>query len=129
MIHTWGFLRVEDGGATSRSENDFVVSNGPSPETRSHSKNVFLLALEPRWPGKSAITCSSVIGRQDENANGYVVLYVPFVGDSLVIELPGGGGFGDPRQRSKALVEADVKAGVLSAESAKKDYFFAVSIL
>jgi N-methylhydantoinase B len=51
-------------------------------------------------------------------------IHVIPTGDSLVVELPGGGGFGDPRKRSKALVEADVKAGVVSAESAKKDYFF-----
>ena len=45
--------------------------------------------------------------------------------DSLVVELPGGGGFGDPRKRSKALIEADVKAGVVSGESARKNYFLA----
>jgi N-methylhydantoinase B len=44
-------------------------------------------------------------------------------GDSLVVELPGGGGFGDPRLRVRALVEADVKAGVVSPEAAKKDFF------
>ena len=50
-------------------------------------------------------------------------IHVIPTGDSLVVELPGGGGFGDPRKRSKALVEADVKAGVVSPESARKNYF------
>ena len=49
-------------------------------------------------------------------------------GDSLVVELPGGGGFGEPRLRSRALVEADIKAGVVSAESAKKDYFLVADV-
>ena len=44
-------------------------------------------------------------------------------GDSLVVELPGGGGFGDPKLRTRTLVEADVKAGVVSPEAAKTDYF------
>ncbi len=51
-------------------------------------------------------------------------IHVVPTGDSLVVELPGGGGFGDPRKRSKALVEADVRARVVSADSAKKDYHF-----
>jgi N-methylhydantoinase B len=51
-------------------------------------------------------------------------IHVIPTGDSLVVELPGGGGFGNPRKRSKAMVEADVKAGLVSAESAKNDYFF-----
>jgi N-methylhydantoinase B len=52
-------------------------------------------------------------------------IHVIPTGDSLVVELPGGGGFGDPRKRSTALVEADVKAGVVSAESARNKYFLA----
>jgi N-methylhydantoinase B/oxoprolinase/acetone carboxylase alpha subunit len=51
-----------------------------------------------------------------------------YIGWPLVVELPGGG-FGDPRQRSKALVEADVKAGVVGKESAKKITYLAADIL
>jgi N-methylhydantoinase B len=51
-------------------------------------------------------------------------IHVIPTGDSLVVELPGGGGFGDPRLRARALVEADVKAGVVSPESVKRNYFF-----
>ena len=35
-------------------------------------------------------------------------------GDSLVVELPGGGGYGDPRRRAPEAVAAEVEAGVLS---------------
>jgi N-methylhydantoinase B len=43
-------------------------------------------------------------------------------GDSLIVELPGGGGFGKPRLRARQLVEADVKAGVVSLQAARTDY-------
>ncbi|MGB8315155.1 MAG: hydantoinase B/oxoprolinase family protein [Aestuariivirga sp.] len=50
-------------------------------------------------------------------------IHVIPAGDSLVVELPGGGGFGDPGLRDRALLEADINAGLVSANSAKKDYF------
>ncbi len=43
-------------------------------------------------------------------------------GDSLVVELPGGGGFGEPRLRARQLVEADVKAGIVSLQAARAVY-------
>ena len=49
-------------------------------------------------------------------------IHVIPTGDSLIVELPGGGGFGDPLQRSRHLIEADVKAGVVSAEKAREDH-------
>jgi N-methylhydantoinase B len=38
------------------------------------------------------------------------------------LELPGGGGFGDPRQRDPQLVAADVLDGLISREQAERDY-------
>jgi len=43
-------------------------------------------------------------------------------GDAVVVELPGGGGFGDPAQRAAADVMADLEAGYISAETARKVY-------
>ena len=43
-------------------------------------------------------------------------------GDRLIVELPGGGGLGDPRQRSAELVRADLEAGYVTREGAKRDY-------
>ena len=43
-------------------------------------------------------------------------------GDRLIVELPGGGGLGDPRQRSAELVRADLDAGYVTREGAKRDY-------
>ena len=36
------------------------------------------------------------------------------VGDALIVELPGGGGFGDPAKRSDEARAADHKAGVVT---------------
>ena len=49
-------------------------------------------------------------------------IHVVPTGDSLIVELPGGGGFGDPKQRRRALLDADVNAGLVSAEAAAGDY-------
>lgn len=43
-------------------------------------------------------------------------------GDRLVVEMPGGGGYGAPAQRDTALVKRDVERGLVSAEKAKADY-------
>ena len=43
-------------------------------------------------------------------------------GDRLVMEVPGGGGHGDPKRRDPALVAADVADGLVSPEQARRDY-------
>ena len=43
-------------------------------------------------------------------------------GDRLVLELPGGGGMGDPAQRERLRLEADLDAGRVSPEGAARDY-------
>ena len=47
-------------------------------------------------------------------------------GDTLIIHTPGGGGYGDPKRRDPQMVLRDVLNGLVSSESAEKDY--AVSI-
>jgi N-methylhydantoinase B len=49
-------------------------------------------------------------------------IHVIPTGDSLVVELPGGGGFGDPKQRARELIAADLAAGLITAERARTDY-------
>ncbi|MGE0736108.1 MAG: hydantoinase B/oxoprolinase family protein [Alphaproteobacteria bacterium] len=48
-------------------------------------------------------------------------------GDRLIVEMPGGGGLGDPRTRAIDAVAADVKAGVVSVEAARADYAVVVA--
>jgi N-methylhydantoinase B len=43
-------------------------------------------------------------------------------GQRLVLELPGGGGHGDPRRRDAAAVESDVANGNISAVQAAAEY-------
>jgi N-methylhydantoinase B len=43
-------------------------------------------------------------------------------GERLRLELPGGGGFGDPHERDPEKVRADVRDGLVSAEAADKTY-------
>lgn len=43
-------------------------------------------------------------------------------GDSVFLESPGGGGFGDPKRRSVDALERDLNEGVISRETAERDY-------
>ena len=45
-------------------------------------------------------------------------------GDRLVVELPGGGGLGDPRRRDPERIRADIEAGYITPQGAKRDYDF-----
>ncbi len=49
-------------------------------------------------------------------------IHVIPTGDSLVLELPGGGGFGDPKQRPRELIASDLAAGLVTAARARADY-------
>ncbi len=49
-------------------------------------------------------------------------VHVVPAGDRLVLELPGGGGMGDPKRRARSKLEADLEAGLVSAEGAARDY-------
>lgn len=43
-------------------------------------------------------------------------------GDQFVVEISGGGGFGDPREREQALVDDDVRCGRISLDAARTVY-------
>ena len=47
--------------------------------------------------------------------------------DFARLELPGGGGFGDPRDRDPEQVRADVLDGLISREAAERDYRVALT--
>ena len=53
------------------------------------------------------------------NAKGLQVIPA---GERLIVEMPGGGGFGDPKKRDRKSVERDVKLGLVSEEQAKSVY-------
>ena len=43
-------------------------------------------------------------------------------GDRLIVRYAGGGGFGDPRERPRALVERDLRDGYVSLDAARSLY-------
>ena len=47
-------------------------------------------------------------------------------GERLVVEMPGGGGFGDPKKRDPQRVADDVLDGLITAEEARRDYGVAI---
>jgi N-methylhydantoinase B len=47
-------------------------------------------------------------------------------GRRLVLHLPGGGGYGNPQSRDKALVRQDIERGYISEQQAKQDYGYEV---
>src|SRR5215831_9206380 len=46
--------------------------------------------------------------------------------DAICLQLPGGGGFGDPRARDPDCVRDDVLDGLITADQAKRDYAVAI---
>ena len=44
------------------------------------------------------------------------------MGDRIILQSPGGGGFGDPRQRPRELIAEDVRQGIVSPELAHQLY-------
>ena len=43
-------------------------------------------------------------------------------GDRLIVEMPGGGGYGDPFARDPALVARDLRYGLIEAAQAEAEY-------
>ena len=45
-------------------------------------------------------------------------------GDRILLLTPGGGGYGSPAERDRAMVEEDVRAGFVTPEAAARFYGF-----
>ena len=84
---------------------------------------------DPPWglnggkPG--AVNDATLVGadgaeRKLKKATGVIMQ----AGDRLIFSTAGGGGWGDPRTRDRNAVAADVKAGYVSPEAARRDYGF-----
>jgi N-methylhydantoinase B len=64
-------------------------------------------------------------GEEDFKSVDQVMRPVP-AGSQVIIRTGGGGGWGDPFERDPELVLADVRAGTVSAEAARRDYGVAI---
>jgi len=49
-------------------------------------------------------------------------------GDEIVVETGGGGGYGPPSERSRELIERDLRRGYISVEAAERDYGVKIEI-
>ncbi len=68
---------------------------------------------------------SGAIGRLSLGSGGELKtkgLQVIPAGDRLVVEMPGGGGYGDPFSRDPALVARDVRYGLVDTQQAEAEY-------
>ena len=42
------------------------------------------------------------------------------MGEELIIEMPGGGGYGNPKSRDRKKIMEDIRAGLISADNVKE---------
>ena len=75
-------------------------------------------------PGLAGGACggTGVIAVNDGAALGKSSQVLLAPGDRIRMRFPGGGGFGDPRQRAPEAVLADVRRGLVSPGRAREDY-------
>ena len=111
--HRGGLGQVIEVGSTG--ERPFTVSAATFDRTRNPARG--------REGGRPGAAGAARLASGQELA-GKAVHEVP-AGGRLVVELPGGGGLGDPRARPAGLVEADLEAGYVSEDGARRDYGFA----
>jgi N-methylhydantoinase B len=79
----------------------------------------YLYAAEGLFGGKAGSHARFLVNGVQGNSYGLTQLKP---GDVVTIEAPGGGGYGNPRERDPEMVAADVREGYVSYESARRDY-------
>lgn len=96
----------------------------------SHAENVPMILAATfdriKFPARGALGgqpggSGRVSLKSGKTLNGKGRQLVP-AGDRVVIETPGGGGIGDPRERPRDDVERDIRLGLVSREAAEKIY-------
>jgi N-methylhydantoinase B len=74
---------------------------------------------EGLFGGKDGLKAQFLINGKPGNSYG-LTQFGP--GDEIIIDVAGGGGYGNPFERDPELVESDVADGYVSVEKAKEDY-------
>jgi N-methylhydantoinase B len=74
---------------------------------------------EGLFGGKDGLKAQFLINGKPGNSYG-LTQFGP--GDKIIIDVAGGGGYGNPFERDVELVESDVANGYVSVEKAKEDY-------
>lgn len=122
-------LRQDSGGP-----GKYRGGLGVAQEVRLLSKGSVLSAMEralcPPWGlhgGKAALANRFTVVRNDGSKETMRTGKTPGIvaldeGEGFVVEVGGGGGFWDPLERDAARVLADVRAGYVSLEAARREY-------
>lgn len=120
-------LACDSGGAGYRrgglgSVREYEILDGEI--TFSHRGERYYQACAGARSGKAGAPASGSVYRADgrEESVPSKLATVLRKGDRLVLVAPGGGGFGDPRDREPDLVAADVRNGKVSARMARDVY-------
>ncbi len=115
---------LADSGGAGRFRGglgqELVIRN-----TSGHPMTVACLGARTEFPPQG-LHGGAAGERREYRINGSVVhpkgRYVLQPGDVIATREPGGGGFGDPRERDAEQLREDVRAGFVSAEGARRDY-------
>lgn len=117
-------LRVDSGGAgqfrggLGQVMELEIITGAPATHScmydRTKRPALGLQGGRPGSPGKVSLSD----GTQPHPKSHYSLQ----PGQRVILELPGGGGFGDPAQRDPQRVRDDVRAGYVSSEAAARDY-------
>ena len=118
-------LRTDSGGA-----GQYQGGHGQHIEIASANDEDFLVflsvervrfAAEGRQGGQAGLKGRIRIGEGGPELPSKGTVRVP-ADTPLILETPGGGGFGDPKHREASTVRRDLKDGLISAETAELHY-------
>lgn len=102
-------LRLRDGEART----SFMMEHGRfAPYALLDGKEGALTEIELSQRGQ--------VSRPEHVSKGSGYTLAP--GDWIRVRTPGGGGYGPPQERDRALIARDLERGLISAESARRDY-------
>ena len=79
-----------------------------------------LLGGEPGGTNEIVLQLNGTTAKPFDNAKGDG--FKLEMGDTIQVRTPGGGGYGAPAERDKALVEADLARGYFTAAEIERDY-------
>jgi N-methylhydantoinase B len=84
----------------------------------------YMYPAEGLFNGKTGTKAQFLVNGTPGNSYGLTQLKP---GDTIIIDAPGGGGYGNPFERDPEMVLSDVIEGYISLESAGKDYGVAIN--
>lgn len=120
MPDSGGAGRTRGGLAMVMEFQVFSPNSVVTARNRNRTRFATWGVLGGRHGGRSTFTRNPGTAQEADLGNRDVVACAP--GDVLRIVGPGGGGYGDPYERSVERVVADVKSGFVSREAARDSY-------